>query len=293
MSVHLSIDGYHRPRDLAQTVAILSKYGGQAKVIAGGTDILPRRPGVRKAHCIQHLVDISDLDLNYIKSENRRIRIGAATTINALGAFTEFSSGPYRALSEAADAHSSPTIKNRATVGGSLCNASACADLALPLLAMDAVLLAANPNGQREIPLTDFFRGANYMALDDDELLLEIRIPCLAENTGSAFIKLRRQQTAIDMAVVNVATLNVCTRGHCETARIALGGVAPVPMRVPRAEFVLAGKKLTQKAIIAAAAAAVEEVSPIGDIRATAAYRRKMAVVLVRRALESSWQRCK
>lgn len=293
MSAHLSIESYHRPRDLAQAVAILSKYGRQARVIAGGSDILPRRPGVSKSHSIQHLVDIAGLGLNYIKSEDSRIRIGATAVISTLSAFNELTSAPYQTLLEAADAHSSPSIKNRATVGGNLCNASACADLAPPLLAMDAVLLAASPNGQREIPLTDFFRGANYMALDDDEVLLEIRIPCLPENTGSAFIKLRRQQTAIDMAVVNVATLLVCTRGHCETARIALGGVAPVPMRVLQAESVLAGKKLTQKAIIAAAAAAVEEVSPIGDIRATAAYRRKMAGVLVRRALESSWQRCK
>jgi carbon-monoxide dehydrogenase medium subunit len=292
MSVHLAIDGYHRPRDLSQAVQMLSQYGRQARLIAGGTDILPRRPGLKKNPYIHHLVDIAGLDLNYINSENHRIRIGAATTINALGAFGEFSSGPYQALAEAADAHSSPTIKNRATVGGSLCHASACADLALPLLAMDATLLAAGPNGQREIPIAEFFQGANYMALDSQEILLEICLPRFPENTGSAFIKLRRQQTAIDMAVVNVATLLICNQGHCEVARIALGAVAPISLRALRAESVLAGKKLTAKAILEAAATAVEEASPIGDIRATAAYRRKMIGVLVRRALEASRQRC-
>jgi len=292
MNAYLLIDEYHRPQDLAKAVEILSKFGRKAKVIAGGTDILPRRPGVGKTHYIAHLVDISDLGLNYIKSENRRIRIGAATPINTLGAIAEFSSAPYQALSEAADAHSSPTIKNRATVGGNLCNASACADLTLPLLAMDATLLAAGPDGQREIPITDFFRGANYMALDDNEILLEICIPRQPENTGSAFIKLRRQQTAIDMAVVNVATLLTGSRGHCEVARIALGAVAPIALRAPGAESVLAGKKLTGKAISEAAATVVEEISPIGDIRATAAYRREMVGVLVRRALETSRQRC-
>lgn len=292
MSVHFPIDAYHRPRDLSQAVEILSKYGRQARVIAGGTDMLPRPPGVKKSHCIHHLVDIAGLKLDYIISENSRIRIGAGTTVNALGAFAEFSSGPYRALSEAAEAHSSPTIKNRATVGGSLCNASACADLALPLLAMDATLLAAGPNGQREIPLADFFRGANYTALDGDEMLLEIHIPRHPENTGTAFIKLRRQQTAVDMAVVNVAALLICSRGRCEVARIALGAVAPISWRSRRAESVLAGKKLTEKAFIEAAATAVAETSPIGDIRATAAYRRKMVGVLVRRALATSRQRC-
>lgn len=292
MSVHFSIKRYHRPRNLAQAVGILSKYGPQARVIAGGSDILPRRSGVSPNHRIHHLVDIAGLQLDYIKSEDSRIRIGAATTINTLVDFAEFSSGPYQALSEAAASHSSPTIKNRATVGGSLCNASVCADLALPLLAMDASLLAAGPNGQREIPLPDFFRGANYMALDADEVLLEIRIPRLPENTGSAFIKLRRQQTAIDMAVVNVATALICSQKRCAVARIALGAVAPIPLRALKAESVLAGKKLTERSVGEAAATAIEEVSPIGDIRATAAYRSKMVGILVRRALETSRQRC-
>jgi carbon-monoxide dehydrogenase medium subunit len=292
MSVHFQIEKYHRPRDLAQVVEILSKYGKQARVIAGGTDIIPRRPGVKKNDRISHLVDIAKLDLDYIKNENDHIRIGAATNINAIGTFPQFLSGPYRALSEAADSHSTPTIRNRATVGGSLCNASACADLALPLLVLDAVLVAAGPNGKREIPITNFFMGANHMALDGDEVLLEIRIPRCSEKAGTTFVKLRRQQTDIDMAVVNVATFLICSQGHGEIARIALGAVAPISFRAQRAESVLVGEKLTEESIQKAAAAAVAEASPIDDIRATAAYRRKMVEVLVRRSLETSLQRC-
>ena len=292
MSLHLQIEEYHRPRDLTRAVKILSKYGKHARVIAGGTDILPRRPGVKKNDRISHLVDIAELDLNYIKNENDHIRIGAATNINAIGAFPQFLPGPYRALSEATDAHSTPTIKNRATVGGSLCNASACADLALPLLVMDAILVAAGPSGKREIPIASFFMGANHMALDDDEVLLEIRIPRCSEKAGTAFVKLRRQQTDIDMAVVNAAAFLICNQGRCEIARIALGAVAPISFRAQRAESELAGKKLTEKTIQKAAATAVEEASPIDDIRATAAYRRKMIEVLVRRSLETSLRRC-
>lgn len=292
MSLHLQIKEYHRPRDLTQAVEILSKYGKQARVIAGGTDMLPRRPGVKKNGRISHLVDIAELELNYIKNENDHIRIGAATTISAIGAFPHFLSGNYRAISEAADAHSTPTIKNRATVGGSLCNASACADLALPLLVTDAILVAAGPGGKREIPIADFFMGANHMALDGDEVLLEIRLPRCPEKAGSAFVKLRRQQTDIDMAVVNASTCLICNQGRCEIARIALGAVAPISFRAQRAESVLVGKKLTEKTLQKAAATAVEEASPIDDIRATAAYRRKMIEVLVRRSLESSLQRC-
>jgi carbon-monoxide dehydrogenase medium subunit len=292
MSGHLQIEEYHRRRDLAQAVEILSKYGKRARVIAGGTDILPRRPGVKKNDRIGYLVDIARLDLNYIKNETDHIRIGAATHINAIGAFPQFLSGAYQALSEAADAHSTPTIKNRATVGGSLCNASACADLALPLLVLDAILVVAGPNGKREIPIANFFMGANHTALDGDEILLEIRIPRSSEKAGTAFVKLRRQQTAIDMAIVNTATFLTINKRRCEAARIALGAVAPISFRAQRAESELAGKELTEKTIQKAAATAVEEASPIDDIRATAAYRRKMVEVLVRRSLETSLRRC-
>ncbi len=292
MSIHLPVEEYHRPRDLAQAVEILVQYGKQARVIAGGTDILPRRPGLKENDRISHLVDIAGLDLNYIKNDNDQIRIGAATNINAIAAFAQFLPGPYRALSEAAEAHSTPTIKNRATVGGSLCSASACADLALPLLVMDAILLAAGPNGKREIPIANFFTGANHMALDGDEVLLEIRIPRCSEKAGTAFVKLRRQQTDIDMAVVNVATFLICHQGRCEVAGIALGAAAPISFRAQRAESEMTGEKLTEKTIQKAAATAAEEASPIDDIRATAAYRRKMVAVLVRRSLETSLLRC-
>jgi len=292
MSVYFQIEEYHRPRDLAQAVEILSKYGKKAGVIAGGTDILPLRPGVKKIDRIHHLVDISKLELNYINNEKDTIRIGAATTINTIGACPLFLSGPYRALSEAAEGHSTTTIKNRATLGGNLCNASPCADLALPLLALDAILVAAGSNGEREIPIENFFLGANYMALDSDEVLLEIRIPQCSEKTGTAFVKLRRQQTAIDMAVVNTATFLTINNGRCEAARITLGAVAPISFRVKKAESMLVGAKLNAETLQKAAATVAEEARPIDDIRATAAYRKKMVGVLVRRSLETSMRRC-
>ncbi len=292
MSVYFQIEEYHRPRELAQAVEILSRFGKSARVIAGGTDILPLRPGVKKIDNIHHLVDISKLCLDYLKKENDHIRIGAATNINTIVAFPLFLSGPYRALSEAADGHSTTTIKNRATVGGNLCNASPCADFALPLLVLDAILVAVGPNGEREIPIESFFKGANYMALNTDEVLLEIRIPQCSEKVGTAFVKLRRQQTAIDMAIVNTATFLSCNRGRCKVAKIALGAVAPISFRAKKAESVLAGEKLGEEIIQKAAATAAEEARPIDDLRATAAYRKKMVRVLVRRSLENSMRRC-
>jgi carbon-monoxide dehydrogenase medium subunit len=293
MSVYFQVEEYHRPQDLAQAVDILSRFGNRARVIAGGTDILPRRPGVKKIDNINHLVDISKLGLNYLKKENDHIRIGAATDINTIGASPVILSGPYRALSEAATSHSTSTIKNRATVGGNLCNASPCADLALPLLVLDAILVAAGPKGKRHIPIESFFKGVNFSALNREEVLLEIRIPLCSEKAGTAFLKLRRHHTAIDMAVVNVATLLTCKKERCKAARIALGSVAPISFRAKKAESVLVGAELSEEIIQKAAALAAEEAKPIDDVRATATYRKKMVAVLVRRSLENSMRRCR
>ena len=292
MSVYFQVEEYHRPQDLAQSVDILSRFGNRARVIAGGTDILPRRPGVKKIDTINHLVDISNLGLEYIKKEGDHICIGATTTINTIGAAPLFLSGPYGALSDAASAHSTSTIRNRATVGGNLCNASPCADFALPLLVLDAILVAAGPEGKRHIPIESFFKGVNYTALNNEEVLVEIRIPLCSEKTGTSFLKLRRHQTAIDMAVVNVATSLTCKKNRCEAAGIALGSVAPISFRAKKAESVLAGAKLSKEIIEKAAATAAGEAKPIDDVRATSAYRKKMVAVLVRRSLENSMRRC-
>ena len=292
MGVYFQVEEYHRPRNLAQAIDILSKFGSSARVIAGGTDILPLRPGVKKTDTIHHLVDISRLGLDYLKKEHDYIRIGTAATINAIGASHLFIAGGYGALTEAAGSQSTATIRNRATVGGNLCTASACADLSLPLLVLDATLVVAGPDGERLIPIEDFFKGANYTALKKEEVLLEVRIPSGSEKKGTSFLKLRRHQTAIDMAVVNVATSLVCSKKNCTAAGIALGAVAPVPFRARKAESILVGAELNDDTIQKAAATAAEEAKPIDDVRATSAYRKKMVAVLVRRSLENSMRRC-
>jgi len=292
MSVYFRVEEYHRPQNVGQAVDILSRFGNSARVIAGGTDILPLRPGVKKIDTINHLVDISKLDLDYLKKENDHICIGATTSINTIGASPLFLSGPYGALPDAADAHSTATIRNRATVGGNLCTASPCGDLALPLLVLDAILVATGPEGERHIPIESFFKGANFSALSKEEVLLEIRIPLCSEKPGTSFLKLRRHQTAIDMAVVNVATSLTCKNNRCEAAGIALGSVAPIPFRAKKAEAVLAGAELSKDIIRKAAATAAAEAKPIDDVRATSAYRRKMVAILVRRSLEFSMRRC-
>ena len=292
MGVYFKVEEYHRPQDMMEAVDILSKFENNARVIAGGTDVLPLRPGAKSIDTNYHLVDISRLELDYLKKEGDYIRIGATATINSIGASPLFLSGRYGALSDAADAHSTATIQNRATLGGNLCTASACGDLSLPLLVLGSNLVVAGANGKRNIPIESFFKGANFTAMNPEEILQEIRITLGSEKSGTSFMKLRRHQTAIDMAVVNVATSLSCKKNRCEAARIALGSVAPIPFRAKKAEAVLVGAALNEEVIQQAAAAAAKEARPIDDVRATSAYRKKMVAILVRRSLEISMRRC-
>jgi carbon-monoxide dehydrogenase medium subunit len=280
-------EAYFCPDNKEEAFGILLKYGRRARVIAGGTDLLSLKPvGV---DC---LLDIANLGLDYIEREGEVIRIGAATTLKSMGDSPYLLSGPFQALFEAIESHSTSTIRNRATVGGNLCNGSTCADLALPLLVMDSRLLVSSHEGKREILIESFFRGANFNALNNEEILLEIEIPPCSEKAGTSFQKLRRHATSIDTAVVNVATLLNCEKGPCEDARIALGSVGPIPFRAKEAESLLAGAELNEERINEAARIAAEEAKPIDDIRATALYRKKMVEVLVRRSLNNSLERC-
>ncbi len=287
----LKLEGYYKPRNMGQAIELLIKYGNKAQVIAGGTDILPFRQSGRQNSCKSYLIDISHLGLNYIKKKGNSICIGAATDINSIAHSPVFVSKPYEVLTEAALSHSTCTIRNRATIGGNLCNASPCADLALPLLALDASLVVAGKKGKQTISIDVFFQGVNYAAIGQGQVLQEIVIPLNSKKSGASFIKLRRHQTAIDMAIVNVATLLAFETEVCQTARIALGSVGPISFRAKKAEALLSDKILNKEIIKFAAKTAAEESTPIDDNRAASSYRKKMVAVLVKKSLEQSLQR--
>lgn len=278
---------YYRPDSLEEATLLLSRLGKKAKLIAGGTDLL-----VAKPPGVECLVDVSGLNLSYIREDEQGIRIGAATTADLIESSPILSSTPYALLQEAAGQMATVTVRNRATIGGNLCNASPAADLSLPLLALDSTLVVAGAQGKKEIPLTDFFRDVNRTALEEAELLSEIRIPPLPSDAGACFLKLRRHQTAIDIAVVNVAVLLVCREGVCQRARISMGAVAPTTVRARTAEAFLTGKELREHLIQEAAEAAAGESKPIDDLRASAGYRKRMVAVLAKRALQTALGRC-
>lgn len=272
---------YYKPTTVAEAIKILTKYGKKSKAIAGGTDLLVEKPAN-----LQCLVDIKGLNLDYIKKENNGIKIGAATLLNTIESSEVFSQNPHSVLSLAVSMMATPTIKNMGTIGGNICNASPAADLALPLMVLDANLKITGPDGNRVIPVGEFFRGVKQTALKSGELLTEIQIPH-NKSSKSTFLKLKRHQTAIDLAIVNVAIRLKFSGGICEEARLAVGSVAKTPVYARQAETKLIGQKITAELIRDVAKTVSLEVKPIDDIRASAWYRKKMVTVLVIRAIET------
>jgi carbon-monoxide dehydrogenase medium subunit len=247
--------------------------------LAGGTDLVPKinyyelKPEV--------MLFLGSLGLDYLKEVEGGLRIGAATTTARLAedAMVAEKAG---ALAEAARLSGSDAIRNSATIGGNLANASPAADLATPLLVMDAEVLIKGSDGERVLPLKEFFKGPGQTALNPQELLVEIRIPAFKGKT--VFMKLGRRR-AMTLSVVNVAVRLDGSGKKCKEARIALGSVAPTPMRCEKAEAMLQGKELDSELIKACAAQAISETNPIDDQRATAWYRKQAGAALVTQAL--------
>lgn len=280
---HFRPQEYYRPKDLSEATWLLSRFGRKARVIAGGTDLL-----VDKPPAVECLVDISNLNLGYLRKDRDGIHIGAAATLYSIENSPVLSSEPYRVVSESASMIATPTVRNMATIGGNICNASPAADLPLALMVLDSTVKIVGVGGSRILDIGAFFMDVNKTVLDDDELLVEVHIPLSPKNSGAAFMKLRHHQTSIDIAIVNVAARLTYSDGVSEDVRIALGAVAKTPIFARKAEKFLKGKSIDEELIQKAAEVASEESKPIDDIRASAGYRKKMVVVLVKRALEAA-----
>ncbi len=272
---------YFAPTGIEETVRILAEWGETGTLLAGGTDLVPKinyyelKPGV--------LIFLGGLGLDYVKESKGGLAIGA-TTPTARLANDAMVAEKASALAEAARLSGSEAIRNSATIGGNLANASPAADLATPLLVMDAEVLINGSGGERVRPLKDFFKGPGQTALKKQEFLVEIRIPAFKGKT--AFRKLGRRK-AMTLSVVNVAVRLEMRGKKCSEARIALGSMAPTPLRCEKAEAMLQGKELNGELIKACAAQAINEANPIDDQRATAWYRKQAGTALVAQALSS------
>jgi CO/xanthine dehydrogenase FAD-binding subunit len=275
---------YFAPATLPEACQLLAAHNGEARVIAGGTDLLLKMKAGTLRAAPQAVVNIKRLpELRGISNLQSLISIGALTTLEALRR-SPLLREHFPALVQAANTMASVQVRNLATVGGNLCNAAPSADLAPILIALEAVAVISGPPGERRVPLDEFFVGPGQTVLAPGELLLAIEVPPPAGR--SLYLKHAPRQH-MDIAVVGVGLSLQLEAGCCESARVVLGAVAPIPWRARRAEAELTGGRLTADRIGRAARLAAEEAQPIDDVRGTAWYRRRMVEVLTRRGLTS------
>jgi carbon-monoxide dehydrogenase medium subunit len=281
---------YLEPTSMEQALEWLNTHRGRARILAGGTDLYLR---LRKGVFVpDYLIDLKRIpDSNYI-TPNRGggVQLGPTTLQDDVACSTLIQQ-LYPALAEAASWVGAAQTRNRATVVGNLCNASPAADTAPALLSYGAQVNIRSAQGERTIPLEEFFVGPGRTALQDNELVAEIILPAPAPHTGAAFF--RRTRTAMDIAVVCGATMLQLSDGTCQDARIGLGAVGPTPMRATRAEAALRGQTLTDQVVEEASRIASEEARPIDDVRSTGEYRRDMVRVLTRRGLRQALERAR
>ena len=277
----LKIAAYHKPTTLVEAAALLAEDG--RTIIAGGTDLLvnPRyMVGVRE------VVDIRKLGLNYIRAENGWLHIGAGATMRTVAQQATLQRLANGILARGAAVCGSPNIRNMATLVGNIASALPSADTPPALLALNAEVVLIGTNGERVVPLDNFFVGP-AQSVRERELISELRIPLAdCDDLRGGFYKIGR--TAEDISMVNAAATLKIQGGTITRARLVLGAVAPVPLRVTRAEEALAGQLATEETFQRAAELVRDEVRPITDHRATAAYRRKMSVVAAVRALRQA-----
>jgi len=276
------------PRSIDEALRVLSDRGSEAKLLAGGTDLLPQmKNGLLKPACV---IDLSGVaSARALQSDARGLRIGAAVAARTLERDAT-ARATYTSLAESGALVGSVQVRNLATLGGNLCNAAPSADMAPPLLALDAEAVIVGPKGERRVPFADFFVGVRRTVLAPDEILLEIVVPAPGPRSGGNYLR-HTPRRELDIAVVGVASQLTLSNGVCAKARIALAAVAPVPLRARAAEQALEGKPVTAEAIERAAELALGVAKPISDQRGSADYRRHLVRVLTRRTLRTALAR--
>jgi CO/xanthine dehydrogenase FAD-binding subunit len=282
---------YYAPQTLDEAVALLHQLP-DARPVAGGTDIVVQmKEGRTKFPYPQMIVSLDRIgELKGIDfSEKNGLRIGAGTTM------ADIATSPvvrvrYQALAEGAGVVGSWQTMNMGTIGGNVCNAAPSADTAPPLLVFEAECVIVGPTGRRTLPLGEFFRGPGLTALGSGELLAELRLPTPPRGTASAYQR-HTPRKQMDIAVAGVGIALTIAGGKIARARVALGAVAPTPIRAETAEAALEGQPPTEEAFARAAEAAAAECSPIADVRGSAEFRRHLVKVMTARMLARAAER--
>ncbi len=280
---------YLRPSSLEEARDILAR-DGKAKLLGGGTDLLVQ---IRAEKCTPScLIDLKGISgLSFIRSLPGKVVIGALTPISEICS-SEVVRLRLPMLAQACGQLGGVQTRNKATLGGNLCNASPSAETACPLLVLEASVTISGKDRERTLSLLDFFIGPGMTALGPLEILKEITIPLPEGRIGTCYQKLGRR-SAMEIAITNVAVSVQREGDRCLDPRIALGAVAPVPMRALAAESILKNAVWDLRRVDEAADSAARVCKPISDVRASDWYRREMVKVLVQRALRSAWEKAK
>ena len=282
---------YEAPGSLDQAVALLAAEPGEARVLAGGTDLLVQL----RTDLIEPalLVDIKRIpEMRRIAEEGGGFRVGAAATAAELKEHPRLKA-VWPGLVEAANLIGSTQVQGRATMGGNLCNGSPAADSVPALIAAGAIASIAGPNGRREVPVEDIMQGPRRLALAKGEIVASFLLPPRPARTADAYLRFI-PRTEMDIAVVGCGVcLTLDASGTCTAARVALGAVAPRPLQVPEAARALVGTKLDAGALDRLDAAARGACQPIDDKRGTVEFRTQVAGVLTRRAALIAIERAK
>jgi len=283
---------YLEPSTIEEVLDLLGKFGDQAKLMAGGTDLTPMMK--EKTATPQYVISLQgcSANLNYIRCDDGKgAQIAALTTIRDIER-SHHLQPEYTVLCETASQLASMPIRNMATIGGNLCNASPSADTAPTLIALSATVKLVSTNGERIVPLEQFFTGPGLTVLKSNELMTEIQVPAPSTYSGGVYVKYSTRGGQ-DLALVGIAVLVALDPKHevCTHTRVVLGAAAPTPMRSHEAEEILTGRRVDEQLIARAAQAASDESRPIADIRGSAEYRREMIKVFTGCAIRQAVER--
>ena len=283
---------YHAPTSLAETLALLQQLGTEAKVLAGGQDIVPLMnqgrlyPG--------SLIDLRALDgLATVQARDGSIVIGALVPHRDIERSELIRAGCGLLAEAAGQIGGGIQVRNRGTIGGAVCAGNPAYDLPPCLVAVDAEFRLASRSGERRATAADFFRDAHVTAVRPDELLVEIAVPVSGPDVGFAYQKLKFTDGCYCIAGA-ACLVQLRPDGSYRVVRLALGGVAPVPIRLDAVEAMLGSVRLTDDLLADVAALAAQAVSdPLDDLMADGEYRRAMAGVMARRALAAATERAR
>lgn len=280
---------YDSPSTLSGAIALLQKYGDDAKIMSGGHSLIPMMK-LRLA-TPAHIIDIGGIKgLEYIREEGGFLKIGALTKEVALEESTLIHK-KYCIIHDATKMIADPTVRNLATIGGNLAHGDAANDHPAVMIALNAQIVVVGPKGERTIPIDEFFLGFFTTALEHDEILTEIQIPIHVPQSGGAYLKMERKVGDYATAAVAVQ-LVMDTDGVCKDIGIALTNVSAAPMRATRSEDALRGHKLhDDEAIERAATMAAQDCDPNADLRGSIDYKRSIVQTLTSRAIKIALER--